>query len=204
MERTLALGACLAACLMATGCDGGDGGESRPSGLTVSMTAAPPPPGQDVVWMDEGGRTGDLLLVDILARDIGQAFDAFEIEISFDRLRLQARSSAEGGALDACTGLPILHSDNIGNGGAAATGKLLVSGVSTEPPGTTNCTVPGTRVLARVTFAAIAEGSSDLDFVPFDNDPMDPRGSRLFGTGEGLPVAAVSFFDSQATVTGSR
>src|SRR5262245_16187993 len=106
LGRNLALlGACLA-CLAATGCNGDDSGESGPSGLTVSMTAVPPPPGLDVVWMAEGGRTGDLLLVDILARDIGQTFDAFEIEISFDPLLLQARSSAEGGALDACTSLP--------------------------------------------------------------------------------------------------
>jgi len=168
------------------------------------MTAVSPPPGPDVVWIDEGGRIGDLLLVDILARDIDQVFNAYEIEVAFDPLRLQARGSSEGGALDACTGLPILHTDNIGNGDAAATGRLLVSGVSTDPAGTTQCTVPGTRVLTTITFAAIAEGTSSLGFIPYNNDPMDPRGARLFSTGPGLPVAAVTFFDSQASVTGSR
>lgn len=199
LARVLAVAACAA---VAVGCDG-DGGHDDASGLTVSMTSNSPPPGGNVVWIAEGGRGEDLLLVDILARDVTGPFDAFEVEIEFDPTLLEARSTEDGGALAACTSLPVLHTDNIGNGGAAS-GRLLLSSVSTEPPGTTECSVAGTRSLARILFVAIGAGTSTLDFVPFNSDPNNPLGSRLFSTGAGHPVAAVTFFDSQATVTGTR
>ncbi len=199
LVRVLAMAACAA---LAAACDGDDGHDDGSSGLTVSMTSTPPP-GGNVVWIAEGGRGEDVLLVDILARDVTGPFDAYEIEIAFDPALLEARSTEEGGALAACTPLPVLHTDNIGNGGAAS-GTLLLSGVSTEPPGTTGCSVAGTRTLARILFVAVDEGTSTLDFVPFNGDPNDPMGSRLFSTGAGHPVAAVTFFDSQATVTATR
>ena len=198
--RVLIVAACAA---LAVACDEDDEHDDGSSGLTVSMTSNAPPPGGNVAWIAEAGRGEDLLLVDVVARDITGPFDAYEIEIAFDPALLEARATEEGGALAACTSLPVLHTDNIGNGGAAS-GTLLLSGVSTEAPGTTGCSVAGTRSLARILFAAIDEGTSTLDFVPFNGDPNDPRGSRLFSTGAGNPVTVVTLFDSQATITGTR
>lgn len=190
-------GALCALAILATACDGGGGGGSGGSGLTVSMSFVPPAAGQDLLWLAEGQRDGDLLIVDVMARDITQPFDAYEIEVLFDPLVLRAASSQDGAILPSCSSFGILASDNIGNGGAAS-GTLLVGASAQDSPG---CTSAGERTMARLAFRALRSGTSTLDFVPYNGNPADPRGSRLFRWPAGSASVPVIFFDSQALVT---
>ena len=180
----LALGLTLAAC--------GDGGghDGQSSGLTVSMSFVPPAGGQDLLWLAEGQRNGDLLTVDVIARDITQPFDAYEVEVLFDPLVLRATSTQDGPLLASCSGQQNLTVNNILSGGAAM-GSLLVGGVAQDAPG---CTLAGQQTLVRLTFKAIEAGTSELDF---------GSGSRLFRTG-GPASIAVTFFDSQASVVSAH
>lgn len=191
------MGAVCLLALLATACDGGGGGDSGGSGLTVSMSFAPPAAGQDLLWLSEGQRDGDLLIVDVMARDITQPFDAYEIEVLFDPLVLRAASFQDGAILPSCSSFGVLPADNIGNGGAAA-GTLLVSAAAQDAPG---CTSAGDRTMARLVFQALRSGTSTLDFVPYNGNPADPRGSRLFRWPTGSASVPVNFFDSQALVT---
>jgi hypothetical protein len=189
------MGALGALWLLPAACGGGNGGsDGGGSELTVSMSFVSPAAGQDLLWLAEGQRDGDFLIVDVMARDITQPFDAYEVEVLFDPMVLRAASTQDGMILPSCSSLIILASDNIGNGGASS-GSLLMSASALDDPA---CTSPGERVLARLAFQGLRPGTSTLAFVPYNGDPADPRGSRLFGP---MGPAAVSFVDSQALVT---
>ena len=183
------------------------GAASSGSALGISMTLSPPPGGtSDVVWVAQGGGSGDVLIVDVMARDITQDFDSFNVEIEFDPLLLEARHYASLGVLETCAGgLGVLACDNVSACGSSAntTGTILAgeSITGTMPPG---CTLSGELPLGRITFRARARGTSSLPFVPFNGDPDNPQGSRFARRVPPMIEVPVLFFDSGASIDVTR
>lgn len=182
---------------------GHGGSDNGGSGLRISLASTPPSGGSDVVWIAEGGRTGDLLLVDVVSRDISSEFDGFNLEILFDPLVASAQSVSSGGILDGCAPGQVLKVDNVANHNADQTGSILISEAITgsSPPG---CTASGLRTISRVTLRARGRGSSTLPFVPYNGDPSAPSGSRFYRTQPSVPDVPVQFFDSGALVEVTR
>ncbi len=192
--------AALAALTLLSGCHGDDE-ISGDTGLEISMTSTPPSAGTaSVVWLQEGPSGGDVLVAEILARDITEEFDSFNLEILFDPVIVQARSYESGDVLDGCAmGLPVLKLENLASGDADATASMLITESITAPlpPG---CTINGTRTLGRITFRARGRGRSMPAFVPFNMDPNNPEGSFLARRDPAIPAIAVTFFDSAALI----
>ena len=192
--------------MLSSACAGGDGASSG-SALAISITLSPPPGGTtDVVWVAEGGGNGNILIVDVMARDVTQDFDSLNIEIQFDPLVLEAQRYTSLGVLTACAGgFGVLACDNVSTCGtsANATGTILASEsiIGTMPPG---CTLPGEAPLGRITFRARARGSSSLSFVPFNGDTVNPQGSRLARRAPAVIEVPVLFFDSGALIEVTR
>ena len=169
-----------------------DDGGSR---LAISMTTSPPAIGTtDIVWLDTARSEGNVLVVDILARDISNPFDRFTVEIDTDPLVVEATAYTSGGQLETCTGLAVIPAFTVDAMGTIIVAESLPGAA---PPG---CTVAGTRTLGSVTFRGIAQGSTMPDFVPFNMDPNSPEGSRMERRTIVPPQIPVQFFDGGATI----
>jgi hypothetical protein len=184
----------LAGLLLGVRCNGDDPDDGG-SRLAISMTSSTPAIGTtDIVWIESSGSGGNVLVVDILARDISSAFDRFAIEIESDPLVVEATTYTSGGLLETCTGLPVIPAFNVDAMGTVIIAEAL-PGVA--PPG---CTVAGTRTIGSITFRGIARGSTMLDFVPFNMDPNSPEGSRMERRTVLPPQVPVQFFDGGAAI----
>lgn len=189
--------ACIAsvALLCAPSCnndDDDDGGGGGGSGLGISMSLTPPAGGAtDLVFFAEVSSAGDLLLVDVIARDISDDFDGYDVEISFDPLVAEVFSLTQGTVLEGCSGNQAVKADNVSNGNANQTGSILFSAALTGPTPPA-CTVVGDRSLARITFRAKGAGTFALEFVLPD--------SRLFRTSPSVPALTIDWHDDQTTI----
>ncbi len=170
-----------------------DGG----SGLQISMSTTPPAGGAtDLVFFSEFATSGDLLLLEVFARDISSDFDSYNVEISFDPMVAEAFDLEPGTVLEQCSGQQAVKADNVDNGNANATGSIIFSASLTgaTPPA---CTVTGDEFLARITFRARGGGSFPLDFVL----PNDPSGSRFSRTMPSVPVVmGITWDDGQTLI----
>ncbi|HKY31285.1 MAG TPA: cohesin domain-containing protein [Candidatus Polarisedimenticolia bacterium] len=176
---------------------GGDRGGTGGSDAGIAMTFTPPGPGQDLLWIADGGRAGGLQFADVLVRDVTLPFDAYQIEITFDPLVLAAAGFSSGHILDACSQQVPLEADNITNGQIGSSGRAVFSAAA---PAGTGCTVAGTRLLARIAFSPLGGGESAVRFLAYNDDPGAPEGSRLLSLPDALPVP-VEFFDSAAVIS---
>ena len=172
--------------------DDDDGG----SGLQISMITTPPAGGDpNQVFFSEFAVSGDLLLLEVLARDISTDFDSYNVEIAFDPMVAEAFDLSPGTLLEQCSGMQAVKADNVANGNANASGSIIFSASLTGPTPPA-CTVTGDKPLARITFRAKGAGSFPLDFVL----PNDPSGSRLSRTQPSVPVVMVTWDDGQALI----
>lgn len=184
----------LAGLLLGVHCNGDDPDDGG-SRLAISMTTSPPGIGTtDIVWLDTGSRGGNVLVVDILARDISDPFDRFTIEIDTDPLLVEATAYTSGGLLEACTALPVIKAFDVDAMGTILIGESLGGAA---PPG---CTVAGTRTIGSITFRGLARGTTMPAFVPFNKDPNNPEGSRMERRTSVPQQIAVEFFDGGATI----
>lgn len=193
--------ACLAgaALLLAPSCQGDDDGGNGGSDLAISMSLTPPAGGMDLVFFEEAAGSGDLLLVDVVARDVTSEFDGYDVELTFDPLVAAIFSFAQGTLLEDCALQQAVKADNAA-GNANTTGNLLFSASLTGPmpPG---CTVAGDAMLARITFRAAGGGMFPLEFVPYNQDPNSPSGTRLSRTMPPVPAVTLTLDDGGATIT---
>lgn len=198
----------LASAVLLLGCNGND--PSGGSSLEIFLTASAPPPGSSsVVFVEEGAGGGDLVIVDLLVRDITDEFDGFNIEIMFDPLVAEASGYTSAGILDACAGgLTVLKCDNISScstpaTNANSTGSIIISEsiIGSTPPG---CTASGLRKIGSLSFRAAGRGTSTLPFIPFNNDPISPQGSRFVRRSPAVTELPVEFFDSGALLEVTR
>ncbi len=182
------------------GCNDDEDDDTGGSTLIISFSVIPPAGGtMNVIHFEEAAAGADLLQVDVLARDVTTPFDGYNIEITFDPMTAEAFGLTPGTFLDQCSGLQSLKADNVSNGNANATGKI-VFGASLpggSPPG---CTVTGTARLARLTLRARNPGDFPPHFVAYNGDPNIPSGSRLFRTNPPVPAIPLTFDDGQAEV----
>jgi len=173
--------------------DDDDGG----SGLQISMTTTPPAGGAtNQVFFSEFAVSGDLLLLEVLARDISTDFDSYNVEIAFDPMVAEAFDLSPGTLLEQCSGMQAVKADNVANGNANASGSIIFSASLTGPTPPA-CTVTGDKPLARITFRAKGAGSFPLDFVL----PNDPSGSRFSRTMPSMPVVmGIAWDDGQTLI----
>ena len=172
--------------------DDDDGG----SGLQISMVTTPPAGGAtNQVFFSEFAVSGDLLLLEVLARDISTDFDSYNVEIAFDPMVAEAFDLSPGIVLEQCSGSQAVKADNVANGNANASWSIIFSASLTGPTPPA-CTVTGDKALARITFRAKGTGSFPLDFVL----PNAPTGSRLSRTMPSMPVVAGITFDDGQTL----
>ena len=188
------------ALLFTPSCNGDDHDSGGGSGLGIVMTVAPPAGGAtDLIHFAEAASSGDLLLVDVLVRDVSSDFDGYDVEITFDPIVAEAFSLVQGTLLETCSGLQqTLKGDNIG-ANANTTGNITFS-AQLSGPMPPPCTVNGDMQLARITFRARGSGSFPLDFVPFNNDPNSPAGTRLSRTMPAVPAVTLTLDDGQAMI----
>ena len=208
VSAAISLVACLGGLIGASGCDGRrDNGRSD---LDISLDFTPPSGGtSDVVWIGAGGQGGGLLLLDIVARDISESFDSYNVEILFDPVVAEAQNLSFGTVVSVCAGAtPVLAAHNVtddpnNTGRANLTGRILFSEAiqGAMPP---DCAVAGTQTLARITLRARSRGTSSLDFVPFNGDPNNPVGTRFASRTPVDPEIPVLLFDSGALVEVTR
>jgi len=192
--------ACAAAAtlLWAPSCNSDDdSGDDGGSGLQISMIVTPPAGGDpNIVFFAETAASGDLLLLDVFARDISTDFDGYNVEIDFDPMVAEAFSLTPGTVLEQCSGLQAVKADNVANGNANASGSIIFSASLTGPTPPA-CTVTGDKPLARITFRAKGAGSFPLDFVL----PNDPSGSRFSRTMPSMPVVmGIAWDDGQTLI----
>jgi hypothetical protein len=188
-----------AALVFTPSCKGDDDNSDGGSGLEIAMTVTPPAGGEtDLVYFAEIASSGDLLLVDVRARDVSSDFDAYDVEISFDPVVAEAFALTQGSLLEFCSGQQTFKADNVATN-ANSTGNITFSAQLTGPM-PPPCTVMGDQQLARITFRAKGTGSFPLEFIPYNQDPNNPAGTHLSRTMPPVPAVAITPHDGQAMI----
>ncbi len=200
--RVVTLLTCTFALLGVSGCNGSS--DTGASGLNTSLDFMPPAMATgNLVWIEDGGGSGDVRIADVVARDIPGPFDAYAIEVSFDPSILEAVGVSSGSVLSACSPIGIVEADNISSGLANMDGAVLFSAALTGSP-PPPCSVTGTVSVAHITFRALGRGDAPLGFIPYNGDPNSPAGSLFYRRDPQLAVVPVQFYDSGAVITVSR
>jgi len=182
--------------LLSAGCAKNDGGDQG-SGLAVSFTAPSPGAGSDVVFLRERGESGNVLVLDVIGRNIAPPVDGLDLAIAFDPGVAEAFGALSQTFLGTCgrtrpDNTQLICQDNI-KGDANQTGVLLFSAYPSGGSPTPEI-IAGDRVLATISFRAVAPGSGSIDFfVRTRPSPGTASYSRVTSAADPNGAAAVEF-----------
>jgi len=138
----------------ACGSSGGGGGVITPS-LAASFTADQPAPGPDMVSLNEGSKTGDLVTVDIQVTDISGVFGA-AFDVTYDPSMATFENWFSGSLLEQGGQTPTYQINS------TQSGQLVISVARQGNVGGANAV--GTVTLIRLTFRVTQTGSSSISF----------------------------------------
>ena len=149
-------GLLIALLLAATACgsSGSGGGVITPS-LAASFTADQPSPGPDVVSLDEGSKTGNLVTVEIQVTDINGIYGA-AFDVAYDPAMATFENWFSGSLLEQGGQTPTYQVN------ATQSGQLVISVSRQGNVGGANAV--GTVTLIRLTFRVTQTGSSSISF----------------------------------------
>ncbi len=156
MNQPRLSGLLIALLLAATACgsSGGGGGVVTPS-LAASFTADQPSPGPDMVSLDEGSKTGNLVTVEIQVTDISGVYGA-AFDLTYDPSMATFENWFSGSLLEQGGQTPAYQVN------ATQSGQLVISVTRQGNVGGANAV--GTVTLIRLVFRVTQTGSSSISF----------------------------------------
>ena len=149
-------GLLIALLLAATACGSSSSGVAAPApSLAASFTADQPSPGPDVVSLDEGSKTGNLVTVDIQVTDISGIYGA-AFDVTYDPSMATFENWSSGSLLEQGGQTPGYQVN------ATQSGQLVISVTRQGNVGGANAV--GTVTLIRLVFRVTQTGSSAISF----------------------------------------